>query len=204
MLLDILPTHMYRHFLSLSISIRILCDAQLCQVLNNHADKLLRWFVSEYGNIYGKFNIIYNVHNFVHLANDVKKFGSLEDFSSFKYESYLGKLKSKVRASSKPLHQINNRIIEENLTYKKEAFVISSYPIIHYKNGKDQAIQYIQFSTFTISINKPDNCCLLKNGNSVIINDIYTKDKDISTDKTEIKLRVQKFINTRTIFLYAM
>lgn len=122
-LLDDLPQDMYIHFLSLSISIRILSDEQFSLTLHEYANKLLKWFVSQYGKIYGNCNIIYNVHNLIHLADDVKNFGPLENFSCFKYESYLGKLKSRLRVSSKPLHQIINRIIEQNVVNKNKTFI---------------------------------------------------------------------------------
>lgn len=160
---------------------------------------MLKWFVAEYGNIYGNYNVIYNVHSLIHLPKDVKNFGPLESFSAFKYESYLGKLKSKIRASSRPLHQISNRIIEQNLTDEKKAFVIPSYPIIKYDNKKDE-VKYLEFFTFTISKNKPDNCCILKNGCNIIIYDIYTIDKDINVEKTKIELKVQQFLSPQSFF----
>lgn len=40
-LLNILPKHMYMHFLSFSIAIRILSDERLCQRLNQYAHELL-------------------------------------------------------------------------------------------------------------------------------------------------------------------
>lgn len=45
-LLNILPKHMYMHFLSFSIAIRILSDERLCQRLNQYAHELLMWFVT--------------------------------------------------------------------------------------------------------------------------------------------------------------
>lgn len=92
-LLNVLPKHMYMHFLALSVAIRILSGEKWCQTLNQYAHELLTWFVTEYKKIYGDHNVIYNVHNLIHLASDVKNFGSLESFSCFKYESYLGKIK---------------------------------------------------------------------------------------------------------------
>lgn len=142
-----------------------------------------------------------NVHNLIHLANDVNNLGSLESFSSFKYESYLGKLKSMVRATSKPLHQISNRIVEENLNDEKKTLMIPSYPIIYYKNKeKKEGIKYIQFCTFIITRNKPDNCCLLRNGTTVIVSDIYKNNKDNHENKSEIKLKVQQFLTQQSFF----
>lgn len=56
----------------------------------------------------------YNVHNLVHICNDVETFGPLDEFSAFKFESFMYKLKLKLKTSSRPLHQIVNRIAEES------------------------------------------------------------------------------------------
>lgn len=53
----------------------------------------------------------FNVHGLLHLANDSAKYGPLETFSAWLFESYLGKLKRKLRISH-PLSQICNRIAE--------------------------------------------------------------------------------------------
>lgn len=45
-------------------------------------------------------NVTYNVHGLLHLAGDCAKFGKLDSFSAFKFESYLGKLKRKLRTKS--------------------------------------------------------------------------------------------------------
>ncbi|XP_029162883.1 uncharacterized protein LOC114934364 [Nylanderia fulva] len=102
----------YNHFLCLSVAIRILIDPQLCVTFNDYANSLLLHFVSNYGNIYGDQYLSYNVHNLIHLANDVNMFGSLDNFSCFKYENNMQKIKKKLR-SGKPLEELINRTSEE-------------------------------------------------------------------------------------------
>lgn len=85
----ILPPMLYNHFLCLSIGIRILIDSHLCMKFNAYANSLLLWFVSHYGELYDKKYLSYNVHNILYLANDAKTFGSLDNFSCFKYENYM-------------------------------------------------------------------------------------------------------------------
>jgi len=48
--------------------------------------------------LYGKIQLVYNVHSLIHLADDAKQHGALDHISSFPFESYLGRLK-------KPLHR---------------------------------------------------------------------------------------------------
>lgn len=110
----VLRKDLYNHFFSLSVAIRILADRKLCLVMNDYAQSLLRWFVLHYGELYGSDNITHNIHNLVHLASDVTRFGCLDQFSAFKFENCLQAIKKQVKNSQKPLHQIVNRITEEN------------------------------------------------------------------------------------------
>ena len=85
----VLPKTMYKHFLYLSIAIRILLSSSLIQYYTDYAGQLLQYFVQIFSDIYGKDQIVYNVHSLIHLADDAKQFGVLDNCSSFKYESYL-------------------------------------------------------------------------------------------------------------------
>lgn len=62
---------------------------------------------------------MYNIHNLVHLADDAQHFGSLDNFSAFPIENYLGMLKKLVRKAHPPLQQVIRRLGENNpfLTY---------------------------------------------------------------------------------------
>lgn len=110
---DILQKDNYLHFLSLSVAIRILADRHLHLKQNYCARSLLYWFVQNYYVLYGKKFLTYNVHNLLHLCDDVLKFGPLDQFSAFKFEDYMQKLKGKLQSAGKPLQQIANRIYEE-------------------------------------------------------------------------------------------
>ncbi|KYM96522.1 hypothetical protein ALC62_12823 [Cyphomyrmex costatus] len=151
----------YNHFLSLSIAIRILTDPKLCITFNEYANSLLMWFVSNYGDIYGDEYLSFNVHNLIHLANDVKTFGCLENFSCFKFENYMQKIKKKLHQSGKPLQELSNRIFEE-LQIPIQPCCIEQFPIVIYKpRSLNKVISYLQFKSFKVSINEVDNCVLL-------------------------------------------
>lgn len=90
---SILPSIYYDHFLSFCVAIRIMADPQLCTTFNAYAHSLLQWFVSNYGTLYDDEYLSYNVHNLLHLANDVQNYGCIENFSCFKYENYMQKIK---------------------------------------------------------------------------------------------------------------
>jgi len=112
--------------------------------------------VSIYGNIYGVEYISHNVHN-VHLSNDVLRFGSLDNFSCFKFENHMQKIKNKLHNSGAPLQQFSNRIFEE-LQILIRPFKVEQYPIVVYK--KNNVISHVQFKSFKILTNKTDDCAL--------------------------------------------
>ena len=54
----------------------------------------------------------YNLHATVHLADDAKRYGPLDNVASFVFENYLGKLKKMVRKPQAPLQQVVRRLSE--------------------------------------------------------------------------------------------
>lgn len=108
---DILKASTYKHFMALSTAARILSSSEYLKY-NKAASDLLYYYVLHFGTLYGTDHITFNVHGLLHLADDCARFGPLESFSAFKFESYLGKLKRKLRTAYLPLPQICNRIAE--------------------------------------------------------------------------------------------
>lgn len=108
---DILSASTFKHFMAFSTAIRILSHPDYLKY-NRAANDLLIYFVRNFSKLYGITHLTYNVHGLLHLASDCANFGQLEQFSAFKFESYLGKLKRKLRTAYLPLPQICNRIAE--------------------------------------------------------------------------------------------
>ena len=46
-------------------------------------------FVQSCGTVYGKTMLSYNVHALIHLVQDCKVFGCLDDFSAFQFENFM-------------------------------------------------------------------------------------------------------------------
>ena len=110
---DILSENLYHHFMLLSVGIRILICPQLASNFCDYANDLLVLFVTEAGKFYGKEIYVYNVHSLIHLANDVKNLGPLDEFSSFPFENKLGQLKKMIRKPQFPIQQIVYRLAEK-------------------------------------------------------------------------------------------
>ena len=104
----------YKNFLLLSVAIRILTNEKDCSSKNELANTFLVSFVQHFGQVYGRENLVYNVHGLVHLASDVKLFGPLDNFSSFPFENFLCKLKRYVKKPYGILPQIILRIQEQS------------------------------------------------------------------------------------------
>jgi len=86
----------FKHFCALHCAIRILCHPEDCLRNNTYANELLIYFVKTFKILYGEDNIVYNVHNLIHICKDVQKYGSLDTFSAFPFENYMKALKKNV------------------------------------------------------------------------------------------------------------
>jgi len=112
---DILSKDKYEHFLTLHVSITILVSNKYHLKYNNYAKELLKHFVLITEIIYGSHFLIHNIHNLLHLSDDVLKFGPLDNFSNFSSENYLFFLKKLIRKHNNVLPQIIRRVAEINL-----------------------------------------------------------------------------------------
>lgn len=81
------------------------------------ADKLLRLFVEHSCQIYGLVFVVYNVHHLIHIVANCQLHGSLEEFSAFKFESFLGHLKDLLHTPGRTLSQIVCRTMEKARLY---------------------------------------------------------------------------------------
>lgn len=109
-----LSPDMYSNFIDLSVAIRLLLSPSLCEKYLDFAAHLLKHFVDSFGTLYGRNQLVYNVHSLIHLPEDAKRYGVLDAVSSFKYESYLGRLKKLVRRPQFPCKQIVRRVFEHH------------------------------------------------------------------------------------------
>ncbi|KAL3218934.1 hypothetical protein MRX96_050586 [Rhipicephalus microplus] len=139
----VLSVSQYKHFLMFHVAIRILASPKHYLEYNDFAKEVLRYFVQEFGELYGKKQLVYNVHTVVHLADQCREHGPLDQFSAFPFESYLGKMKKWLRSSNKPLSQLSRRISELR------------YPSYNDAKKTQQQVQ-------------PGDCFLLKDGPVVV------------------------------------
>lgn len=150
-----------------------------CSQYIEYAGQLLEKFVDTMPHLYHECFVSHNMHGLIHVIQDVKTFGPLDNYSAFKYENFLQHLKRIVKKYAQPLQQLYNRYheikfyIERTDSRTTELVVVSEsqndYCVL--PNGKrgpsyTQAISInYRFRVHTVN----DNCCLLTNGEIVKI-----------------------------------
>lgn len=113
---DVISSKMYNNFIVLSLASSILISQYYScyEKYISYAYDLFKYFIINSQKLYGPEFISYNIHNFLHLSDCVRLFGSLDNFSAFVFENYMQYLKNKIRKSSHVLEQVVRRIVEEN------------------------------------------------------------------------------------------
>ena len=102
-----LDSESWKHFLSLSIAIRLLSKKDVLPGNLSIARKLLEYFVYRSHKHYGETFCVYNVHGLLHIVDDVENFNvPLITFSCFQFENHLQTLKRRIRGKNKVLSQI--------------------------------------------------------------------------------------------------
>lgn len=187
---EVMTSDALNHFLTLFCGITI-CSTETYQHLLPLAKQLLEYFVEHYKDFYGSGYITSNVHNLLHLIDEVEKFGPLMTFNAYPFENKLFMIKRMLRSGKRPLSQVAKRMEEntdENLCQKfndnKNPFVTTT-----------SKINVLNHENFKISTKKKDSYLLTKKKEVVKIN--Y-----IDNDNNKILLRGIVINNTEDVFTY--
>lgn len=149
-----------------------------------------------------------NVHSLIHLSSNCSHLQmKLDEFSSFRFESYLGKLKGMIRSPNRPARQLSNRVIE----YEEGMKVEPDPPMVEFCNQTyNMASTLSQFYTdaehfrkvrlnrrnLVISTKFSDHCCLLKSGVVIFVRGISRSGNGDSV------IHVQKFQRTAPYYVH--
>ena len=136
----VVTNKVYKHFMLLCCGIRILCDSDFTgnEDMLNYAHELLKLFVDSFQSVYRKSNIVYNIHNLIHLTDDVKRHGPLDSWSAFAFENALGKLKRCIKSGNAPAAQACKRAYEQ-FNYKEPDVRRDNFELSP-GNGKDDCV----------------------------------------------------------------
>jgi len=182
---SILKPDIYNNFIVLHVAISILINPILAksEQFIKYSHSLLKKFIYQFQNLYGKCFVSHNIHNLMHLANDVKQFGPLDVFSAFKFENNMTFIKKMLKKYDKPLQQVTKWYLERETLYIQDKQEFSVTFRIKHDNGPLSDLfsnleiqQYLIYSDDRLSFNLSDklkNCfCLLKNNSVVYIKNI--------------------------------
>jgi hypothetical protein len=202
---NMLPCDLYQNFMQLSVAITILASPVFCQQLCDYAEKLLIICVENMKMLYGKGMMVYNVHGLIHLAGDVRRFGSLDNFSSFPFENALKSLKKLVRKPALPLQQLVYRLAERSwCTGSRHSVDMGVVKTSEHTEGPvprefRHARQYarLQMKDFMLTVESPDNCAKLTDGTLCFV-------KNILKDVSDIWLVVECITNCQSFFTCPM
>ena len=177
---NILPSDLYNHFMMLHVAIKILVNKDLCHQFNNYAKTLLVSFVSLFRDLYGEQFVSYNVHNLIHLADDVQILGHLDSFSAFPFENHLQIIKKLLRKHDRPLPQVVRRVVEIEANFlcptnvNENQYILKRHhrggPLIFGCNGRQ--FREFHFNGIVLKCDVDADCCARFNESIVKIANI--------------------------------
>lgn len=121
--------NVYKNFLLLSSAVNLLSRTDI-EGSVEYARDYIHKFIEHFIHIYGRKYAVYNIHNLCHLPDDVAVHGTLDKFSAFPFENFLGFVKNLLRKPNFPLSQIVNRISERNSVCSNSVCVGDAYPLL--------------------------------------------------------------------------
>lgn len=194
---NIVKHEVYNNFMIFNILMRLLSCKKTVYAQHEYAAELSKHFLSSFCLVYGRGNASYNVHSIIHLPQDCKKFGVVDNFFSFPFENYLKHVKQMVQPGRAPLQQLYNRIKEERECNVLPHRPSKQYPFLdgHHLNGPlpnnisnsliDQYSTLI-ISDFTIRISnmnrrstKKDDCVIISSNTIAVVKNIIKTDGEI-------------------------
>lgn len=109
-----LKPYLFNHYLLLFCGITIFSNSlHLKSHVNTGAD-CIKHYLNGFKILYGKEHVTSNFHNLSHLIDDVKRFGVLESFSAYPFESTLHRIKRLLKTGNYPQAQAAKRIMKSD------------------------------------------------------------------------------------------
>lgn len=119
---------------------------------------------------------MYNVHNLLHIVEDCRVQGPLDNFSVFLFENYLGQIKKLVKQGYLPLQQIANRLNEKSSFNLKNDNTKNSHPVVFKREVKNSTPKrYLEcvLHSSQIIVDVKNNCVKLVDGTIAMVEHFY-------------------------------
>lgn len=124
------PKIYVQHLRLLSGAVYILLKSTITKQEVNKAEKMLNTFVKQHQELFGKQNMVMNIHLLKHLAQSVRKLGPLWCFSAFPFERNNGFLLKFVSGTTDVLHQIASKYCLSKSILKKSDKSVSTEKVL--------------------------------------------------------------------------
>lgn len=177
LLKKIVSKEVYEHLLLFTTSCRLLSDKNPVPHVTQVRRDLIK-FVDDASKYFGSTFVSLNVHNLIHVPDDVENTGcNLNELSAFPFESYLGNMTSFMRSPRHLVAQYGRRLFEQE-THVKSVPSISEEieTLLETKKG----IVKISYKGMILAVNDPNSTVLLHNGNVVKIIEFQKVDNKIN------------------------
>lgn len=210
---EILEDEMYKHFLILYTSCRILSSSKLATLRAQYVKTILKTFVQLMPHFYGPSSQTMNIHNLIHIADDVINIGApISRFSAFDFENSLGYIKSLIKSPTNPIAQIQRKLHVFH-TDSLSSSIPLVYPVrknIKYLLGKvvgtsrsRTMFSFTHINGFKITSVHPNNVCLLNNGNILVVKEIFST-KQFNHKCDDVFLKGNIFNEVNDFFSYPL
>ncbi|KAK7893047.1 hypothetical protein WMY93_022199 [Mugilogobius chulae] len=180
---DSLPSELFDNFMMFSVAMFIFLSPKISSEIIEFAQTLMISFVEHFGQLYGRDEIVFSIHQLIHLAEEYKRFGPLDNVSGFPFENYLGQIKHLLRKPHQPLQQLVKRMSEMQHV---ELPIPTGKPVlqkihcdgplpVHFIDNP----QYnkVSNSRFTLSTEPGDNCIVVGKEIALVQNVVQVRDE---------------------------
>ena len=154
---------------------RILCSKKDAVSHAQYAKSILKVFVQLMPTYYGEHSVTMNVHNLLHIADDVVYVQApLTDFSAYDFENTLYSVKRLVKSSKHSIAQIARKLHSLKKNASSTA-TVSRFPLVYnvqrnarcvIKNSSHE-LKSIQLKGVTVTKKHPNNILITKTGHIV-------------------------------------
>lgn len=155
--------------------------------LQGVADFCLKHIIDRFKIIYGNQFFTSNVHNLIHLSDDVRRFGVLNTFNTYPFESKLYYIRRLLRTGNLPLSQAARRITEQDSiladhddngddssnsrvtlpVFKKNAG-FKFHQLIPILNSDFKMFLYVKYPSFIIDCTREEDRWILTKGEEIV------------------------------------
>lgn len=186
---ELVSDKIYEHFMLLTVACRLLSGEDALSHTED-ARKHLKKFVEDAPGIYGESFVSLNVHNLIHLCDDIEYTKcNLNELGAWTFESHLGLMSRVLRSPTHVVAQLGRRIYEMQEFVNKNMEVQAKLEISMVQKGK---ILKLNYQGMILSTHHPNNTVSLEDGSIASIQE-FCKDETIFA-------KIKKYMKVESIF----